>query len=105
MCQDNSDMISTVFASINLQRGEAIDAQDFLSLSLCTAMLAIRRVEHFQSWIFEEFGKTKEVFKNVFSLINADNDRMNSEKQIVLTPKIFVEGVQKLGYPCGSDAV
>jgi len=43
-----------VFASLNPSGGEAIDLTDFLSLNLHTAVLAVRRLQHFQSWLFEQ---------------------------------------------------
>lgn len=89
---------AAVFASLNVQGSGSIDAQDFLALGIHTAVLALRRVEHFQSWIFEEFGKTKEAFKQLYFA-------MDTDKKNALTRRLFVDGAQALGYPCGPPAV
>merc|ERR1712194_540546 len=70
------------------------DRADFISLSLHTAVLALRRLEHFRSWLFEKFGHTQEVFAQVFKALDA-------ERAKALTRKAFAIGVEGLGYPCG----
>lgn len=97
MASTTAEEREAVFASMRLDSERpVIECQDLLSLSLHTAVCAMHRLEHFQTWVFEEFGRTQEVFSEVFNAL--DNQR-----QKVLTRRDFVEGAQRLGYPCGQD--
>jgi len=87
------ELRETVFASVNPNGSAAIEAVDFLSLHLHTAVLAARRLEHFQTWIYENFGRTTEVFRRIFLTLD-------EEQSGVLTRKVFVDGAKSLGYPC-----
>lgn len=87
-----------VFASLNPSNQPSIDLADFSSLSLHTAVLALRRLEHFRSWIFERFGRTRDVFAHVF-------DALDASRLKTLTCRAFTEGAQSLGYPCGEEAI
>jgi len=82
-----------VFASLNPNSSPHIDLEDFMSLNLHSAMLVVRRLEHFQSWLFEEFGRTNQVFARVFAALD-------TKKTKALSCERFTEGAQALGYPC-----
>jgi len=88
---------AAVFASINPKNGLAIDLTDFLSLNLHTAMLAVRRLQHFQSWVFEGFGRSKAVFEHVFDALDLQQDQM-------LTRSTFAAGAEAIGYPLSKKA-
>jgi len=87
-----------VFATLCPGEGEAIDLADFLSLNLHTAVLALRRLEHFQAWIFEGFGCTGDVFRKVFKALGSLEGKG-------LSRKAFSEGAKSLGYPCNDARV
>eukprot|EP00929_Paragymnodinium_shiwhaense_P074651 TRINITY_DN38212_c0_g1_i1.p1 TRINITY_DN38212_c0_g1~~TRINITY_DN38212_c0_g1_i1.p1 ORF type:complete len:1329 (+),score=267.67 TRINITY_DN38212_c0_g1_i1:38-4024(+) len=87
-----------VFDSLNPQRGATIELADFLALHLYTAVFAVRRLEHFQSWLFEEFGRTADVFKKVFAALDTDKQSGG------IARSTFAEAVRQLGYPCDVDA-
>jgi len=89
------DARAAVFATLCPGEGEAIDLADFLSLNLHTAVLALRRLEHFQHWIFEGFGRSSEVFRKVFKALGPPEGKG-------LSRKAFAEGAKALGYP-GAD--
>lgn len=82
-----------LFASLNPNDCPTIDMTDFVALSLHTAILAVMRLEHFQTWIFEQFGRTDEVFKRVFAALDLDGSGL-------VTRRTFVVGARQLGYPC-----
>lgn len=84
---------AAVFSSLNPHKGPAIEQTDFMSLNLYSAVLAVRRLEHFRSWILEQCGGGSEVFEQVFKSID-------TEKKNGLNLKLFVEGCKALGYPC-----
>jgi len=84
---------AAVYTSLNPHKGPAIEQTDFMSLNLYSAVLAVRRLEHFRSWILEEFGGSNEAFEQVFKSIDL-------EKKNGVNMKTFVEGVKALGYPC-----
>lgn len=83
---------TAVFASL-CPEGDAIDLPDFLSLNMHGAVLALRRLEHFQSWVIEGFGSTGEVFRKVFKTLGSTDGKG-------LSCKALWEGAQALGYPC-----
>jgi len=86
-----------VFSSMNPSNRPDIDMTDFLCLSIHTALLAVHRLQHFQSWVFEYFGSTKKAFSEVFVAL----DKFKAD---VLTRKVFADGAERLGYPCGRAA-
>jgi hypothetical protein len=61
-------------------------------------VLAVRRLDHFKSWILEGFGRSESAFKHVFAALGAEHGKP-------LTRKTLVEGAPALGYPCGPDAL
>eukprot|EP00438_Fugacium_kawagutii_P033094 Skav229607 [mRNA] locus=scaffold510:240159:244843:+ [translate_table: standard] len=92
LSQNDQDSRTAVFGSL-CPDGDAIELCDFLSLNLHGAVLALRRLEHFQAWIFEGFGRTGEVFRKVFKAMGAVEGKG-------LSRKALFEGAQALGYPC-----
>mmetsp|Transcript_17054 Transcript_17054/g.39817 ORF Transcript_17054/g.39817 Transcript_17054/m.39817 type:complete len:1141 (+) Transcript_17054:159-3581(+) len=86
-----------VFSSMNPSNRPDIDMTDFLCLSIHTALLAVHRLQHFQSWVFEYFGSNKKAFTEVFLALD-------KYKADVLTRKVFADGAERLGYPCGRTA-
>lgn len=88
---------SAVFATLNPNRGPGVDLSDLLCLSLHSAVLTVRRMQHFQSWIFERFGQAPEVFRQVFEALSA--------KPEGLSRKAFLEGVQALGFPYDAGSI
>eukprot|EP00403_Amphidinium_massartii_P036271 CAMPEP_0178446022 /NCGR_PEP_ID=MMETSP0689_2-20121128/40542_1 /TAXON_ID=160604 /ORGANISM="Amphidinium massartii, Strain CS-259" /LENGTH=1146 /DNA_ID=CAMNT_0020070739 /DNA_START=91 /DNA_END=3529 /DNA_ORIENTATION=- len=88
---------AAVFSSMNPSNRPDIDMSDFLCLSIHTALLAVHRLQHFQSWVFEYFGTTKKAFAEVFVAL----DKYKAE---VLTRKVFADGPERLGYPCDRAA-
>jgi len=88
---------SAVFASINPCNSPHIELSDFLCLNLHTAVVALRRLEHFQGWIFEQFGRTKQAFARVFKGLAKQGKQEIDRKD-------FIEGAQTLGYPASQKA-
>lgn len=88
---------ATVFASLNPNGNQDITLDDFMSIHVHSAILAVRRLEHFQSWLREEFGNTQEVFREVFR-------SLDHAQAGVLTRTAFVNGARVLGYPCEDKA-
>lgn len=86
-----------VFASLNQRNCQEIDLTDMRTLHLHSAMLAARRLRHFQGWIFERFGRSDSVFVRVFRAMGGEGEAR------ALSKKDFVDGVRELGYPCGPD--
>lgn len=91
LSENDQDSRAAVFGTL-CPDGDAIELADFLSLNLHGAVLALRRLEHFQGWLFEGFGRTTEVFRKVFKAMGATEGG--------LSRKAFFEGAQALGYPC-----
>lgn len=106
MENSSEEDIRAVFASLNPTNANAIDAGDFMSLSLNTALLAVRRVEHFQGWIFEHFGRSQDDLKKLFNSMNVDpaEDKKKS-KGGSMHRKLFLESAERLQYPGGEQAL
>eukprot|EP00927_Polykrikos_kofoidii_P059851 TRINITY_DN54973_c0_g1_i1.p1 TRINITY_DN54973_c0_g1~~TRINITY_DN54973_c0_g1_i1.p1 ORF type:complete len:1170 (+),score=197.03 TRINITY_DN54973_c0_g1_i1:54-3563(+) len=85
------------FASFNPNLAKEVELADFMSLHLHTAVLAVRRLEHFKSWVMEDFGATRDGFKRVFDSIAGKKSAFKLQE--------FAEGLQALDYPCGLAAV
>lgn len=88
---------TAVFASLNPRGADDITLDDFMSINVHTAVLAVRRLDHFQSWLRENFGSSPEVFRQVFR-------SLDKAQAGVLTRSAFVSGAAMLGYPCGEVA-
>jgi len=88
--------VEAVFASINPFKTPTIGLDDFLTLSLHSAMLSVQRVEHFQNWLFDQFGRTEASMTRAFEAIDA-------KRRCQLTDKNFVDAVKKIGYGPGPD--
>jgi Ca2+-binding EF-hand superfamily protein len=82
-----------VFASLNPNHDHGIDLTDFMSLNLHAAVVALRRLEHFQGWISEQFGQSAEAYVHIFRAIDKEQSQL-------LSRKVFAEGLLRLGYPC-----
>lgn len=82
-----------VFASLNPGNYPAIEWEDFVALNLHSAVLAVRRLAHFQRWVFDEYGRSKDMITRVFRLLDPDSSN-------ALRCRNFCERVYSLGYPC-----
>lgn len=85
--------VQAIWRSINPNRNPTVELVDFLSLSLHTAMASIRRLDHFQSWIFERFGREPEAFARAFHTLVPKGPKLKDRD--------FVARTAQLGYPCG----
>jgi len=92
--QHTREELKAIFKSLDLTQRSTIDLSDFLTLSLHTAMASIRRLDHFQSWTFERFGRSKESFAKAF-------ETLADPKSHKLTDRAFTAATAQLGYPCG----
>lgn len=92
LSENDADSRAAVFGTL-CPDGDAIELADFLSLNIHGASLALRRLEHFQAWIFEGFGRSGEVLRKVFKAMGPAEGRG-------LSRKALFEGAQALGYPC-----
>jgi len=90
--------IQAVFLSMNPNKGPTIDLVDFQTLSLHTAMLSVRRVEHFKRWVCELFGRGDESFERAFHTLDTGHTRKFKDRT-------FIQAVEKLGYPCGPTGI
>jgi Ca2+-binding EF-hand superfamily protein len=93
--KNSSEEIQEVFASINIRKVPTIDLEDFVTLSLHTAMASMQRLAHFQSWIFQRFGRTQEHFDFAFNTL----DQRHLKKFSI---KHFIEALETFGYPCST---
>eukprot|EP00928_Gymnodinium_smaydae_P042932 TRINITY_DN28864_c0_g1_i1.p1 TRINITY_DN28864_c0_g1~~TRINITY_DN28864_c0_g1_i1.p1 ORF type:complete len:1219 (+),score=292.60 TRINITY_DN28864_c0_g1_i1:204-3860(+) len=89
----NAENRSAVFQTLVGRLKSTMDLEDLQSLGLHTALLAVRRMEHFQAWVFSEFGNTHDVLMRVYSSLDLKGERS-------LTRQGFILGAEALGYPC-----
>eukprot|EP00927_Polykrikos_kofoidii_P053917 TRINITY_DN48437_c0_g1_i1.p1 TRINITY_DN48437_c0_g1~~TRINITY_DN48437_c0_g1_i1.p1 ORF type:complete len:1389 (-),score=208.90 TRINITY_DN48437_c0_g1_i1:139-4305(-) len=88
-----------VFASLNPANGTEAGLSDFMCLHLHTAMVTLRRVQHFQAWIHGSFGDTEQVYAEVYKEIR----KLGKGKRTTLSRKALAAGSQELGYLCSPE--
>eukprot|EP00929_Paragymnodinium_shiwhaense_P074369 TRINITY_DN38054_c0_g1_i1.p1 TRINITY_DN38054_c0_g1~~TRINITY_DN38054_c0_g1_i1.p1 ORF type:complete len:1144 (+),score=237.42 TRINITY_DN38054_c0_g1_i1:70-3501(+) len=87
-----------VFDSLDVDREGELDVDAFTTLALHTALLAVRRLEHFQGWMLECFGKDDNAMDRVYT-------ELGKGGKAGLTRSSFVPGVLRLGYPCKEEVL
>jgi len=110
LARHDETVLDGIFQLAVGRRKVTMSLENFRSLSLHSGMLAVCRLEHFQSWAYSEFGTSCEGLKSIFVQEDKKDKKKKHPKEdaaepdVLLLPDDFIKKVQDLGYAC-SDQV